>query len=81
MMKRYSSLCAIALAGCLLLTGCSRDPNQRKQEYLESGNRYFENKQFPEAVIEYRNAIQIDIEMPEVGIVDIGLKIYLLIGI
>src|SRR5271166_5196993 len=54
--------CAVA-AVCLLaalLTGCSRDPNVRKQKYLESGQRYFDKGQYAEAEIQFENAIQVD---------------------
>jgi tetratricopeptide (TPR) repeat protein len=43
-----------------LVAGCSRDPNVRKQKYLESGSKYFERGRYREAAIEYENAIQID---------------------
>jgi len=53
----------LCIAGTLLfafLAGCSRDPNIRKEKYLETGNRYLQNQQYREAAIEYRNALQID---------------------
>jgi cellulose synthase operon protein C len=43
-----------------LLTGCSRDPNVRKQKYLESGDRYFAKEKYREAAIQYSNALQVD---------------------
>ena len=43
-----------------LLTGCSRDPNVRKQKYLESGDRYFVKGKYREAAIQYANAVQVD---------------------
>ena len=43
-----------------LFTGCSRDPNVRKQKYLESGDRYFAQGKYREAAIQYSNAVQID---------------------
>src|SRR6202021_3526727 len=43
-----------------LLTGCSRDPNVRKQKFLESGNRYFDKGKYREAAIQYSNAVQLD---------------------
>jgi len=43
-----------------LLTGCNRDPNVRKQKFLESGNRYRDKGKFREAAIQYANAIQVD---------------------
>ncbi len=59
-MTRTASL---LLAGCLLTaisTGCSRDPNVRKQKYLDSGERYSAEGKYREASIQYLNAIQID---------------------
>ena len=43
-----------------LFTGCSRDPNIRKQKYLESGDRYFDKGQYSEARIQYLNALKLD---------------------
>jgi tetratricopeptide (TPR) repeat protein len=55
---RYAvaALCVLAA----VLTGCSRDPNVRKQKYLESGQRYFDKGQYREAEIQFENAIQVD---------------------
>jgi len=36
------------------------DPNVRKQKYFESGERYFEKGKYREAVIQYRNATDVD---------------------
>src|SRR5579864_6908191 len=44
----------------IVYSGCSRDPNTKKQKYLESGNRYFEKGQYHEASIEFLNAIKVD---------------------
>jgi cellulose synthase operon protein C len=55
-------------AVCLLAaltTGCSRDPNVRKQKYLESGQRYFDKGQYREAEIQFQNAIQVDSRFAE----------------
>src|SRR5271169_7241757 len=55
-------------AMCLLvalLTGCSRDPNIRKQKYLESGQRYFDKGAYREAEIQFQNAIQVDARFAE----------------
>ncbi|MFZ0419603.1 MAG: tetratricopeptide repeat protein, partial [Candidatus Sulfotelmatobacter sp.] len=43
-----------------LFTGCSRDPNVRKQKFLESGDRYLSQGKYREAAIQYSNALQID---------------------
>ena len=44
----------------ILFTGCSRDPNARKQKYFDSGEKYFAEGKYREAVIQYSNAVQID---------------------
>jgi tetratricopeptide (TPR) repeat protein len=44
----------------VLLTGCTRDPNVRKQKFLESGNRYRDQGKLREAAIQYLNAVQVD---------------------
>ena len=50
----------IALTAVVVIAGCSRDPNVRKQKYLESGERYFEKQDYRAASIQFRNAVQID---------------------
>src|SRR5215467_4885281 len=45
---------------CAVLTGCTRDPNLRKQKYFESGEKYFAEGKYREAAIQYSNATQID---------------------
>ncbi len=40
--------------------GCFRDPNVRKEKFLEQGNRDFEQGKYPEALIFYGRALQID---------------------
>src|SRR5215475_9086292 len=61
-MKPSSVLRLLVLIGCLaaLITGCSRDPNVRKQKYFESGQRYYEEGKYREAIIQFRNATQVD---------------------
>ncbi len=58
----------------VLLSGiaCTRDPAVRKQKFLQSGNRYYAEKRFDEAVIQYRNAIQVDAHFAE-GYFRLGL--------
>jgi len=48
-----------ALLACVL-TGCTRDPNARKQKYFDSGEKYFTQGKYREAAIQYSNALQID---------------------
>jgi tetratricopeptide (TPR) repeat protein len=39
---------------------CNRDPNYAKQRALESGNKYFDRKQYKQALIMYRKAVATD---------------------
>src|SRR2546428_13437431 len=61
-MRRFSFFCLVMLLGSLavFLTGCSRDPNVRRQKYFESGQRYFAKGKYREAAIQYSNAVQVD---------------------
>jgi tetratricopeptide (TPR) repeat protein len=49
----------LGAAVALLLVACT-DPQVKKQQYLESGNGYFDKKMYSHAVVEYRNAVAID---------------------
>ncbi len=61
MMRNFGKRFCIFLAlGMALAAGCSRDPNVRKQKAFDSGNKYFDAGKYPEACIEYQNALQID---------------------
>src|ERR1700677_1691260 len=52
---------AIALSLSLAFTaGCNRDPNVRKQKYLESGKRYEASGKNKEAAIQFSNALKVD---------------------
>src|SRR5579862_9762634 len=50
----------LALIIVLALAACTTDPNKRKVAYLNSGEKYAKAAKYQEAVIEFRNAIQID---------------------
>ena len=53
-------LLACSLIATALMSGCSRDPNVRKQKYFDSGEKYFAEGKYGEAAIQYSNAVQID---------------------
>lgn len=53
-------LLLVCLVVSLVSTGCSRDPNVRKQKYFDSGEKYFAQAKYREAAIQYSNAVQID---------------------
>src|SRR4051794_15506090 len=55
----------VILIAVSLLAGCHRDPNVRKQKYLESGKRYSAQSKYKEAAIQFSNAIKIDKNFPD----------------
>jgi len=61
-MRSYVYLRSILVLGlsAAILTGCARDPNVRKQKYFESGQRYYAEGKYREAVIQFLNATQVD---------------------
>jgi len=61
-MSRDSTFTDLSVLLLLLLSfsGCSRDPNLRKQKYLESGERFFARSDYKGAAIQFGNAVQID---------------------
>ncbi len=50
----------LLVMGWLLTTACQADPSVRKQRYLDSGNQSFAEGKYQHAIIEYRNAVDID---------------------
>ncbi len=54
------TLCSFAVVILLLAiaTACNRDAEGTKARYIASGDRYSAAGQYPEAVLEYRNAVQ-----------------------
>ena len=44
----------------LALSGCGKDPEVAKREFLRSGQQYVAAGKYKEAVIEFRNAVQQD---------------------
>jgi len=57
----FAALLAVTLfLSFALLPGCHRDPNVRKQKYMESGQRYSAQGKDKEAIIQYSNALKID---------------------
>ena len=68
----------VALLFALSLTGCAKDPEVAKREFVRSGDGYVEQKKFREAIVEYKNAIQQD---PQFGEARLKLaKVYLELG-
>jgi Flp pilus assembly protein TadD len=53
------ALC-FAVQICLVTAGCLRDPNVRKQKFIQEADRYFAREKYPEALLTYGRAAQID---------------------
>jgi tetratricopeptide (TPR) repeat protein len=55
----------LVLVALVLAASCARDPQAAKRAYLESGDAYFSAGRYPEAVVEYKNAVQQDAQFGE----------------
>ncbi|MGI8733633.1 MAG: tetratricopeptide repeat protein [Pyrinomonadaceae bacterium] len=56
---KYVTLLSFVLASALALSGCA-NPEKAKAEHLSKGEAYLKESKFQEAVLEFRNAVQID---------------------
>ena len=65
MMTRRPLLIASALLATLAVAGCKSDPQATARKHVEKGNQQLAKQQFPEAIIEYRSAIQADPRLGE----------------
>src|SRR5262252_2596154 len=61
--------------GLVAPVGCSRSPEAKKARHLERGDRYFAQKQYEDAVIEYQRAIRIDAKDTR-AMTRVGLSLY-----
>lgn len=59
MMKRLQ-LCLLLILLLPLVLSCSESPEARKAKHLERGDNYFAEQKYKEAIIEYKNVIQIE---------------------
>ena len=57
---RPAIVSAFIIVPLVLLFGCARDPNQRKQAYLRHGQSDIRSGKYKDAVIEFRSALEID---------------------
>ena len=54
----------VALALALAVAGCAKQ-GASKETYLATGNKYVADQKYPEAIIEFRNAVQKDAKYGE----------------
>ena len=64
-MMRRLSIVMMAMLATAALTACSKDPQAQAKEALEKGNQHLSQSKFPEAIIEYRRAVQADPRLGE----------------
>jgi tetratricopeptide (TPR) repeat protein len=64
--QRSALLFVVTLQLCFLLAGCFRDPAARKQRFVADGDRYAAQEKFPEALLTYGRALQIDPQAADV---------------
>ena len=50
----------LMVAAVSLLLSCQGDPLVKRDEFHQSGERYVEEELYPEAVIQFRNALRLD---------------------
>ena len=55
----------LVLVASVLAVSCARDPEAAKRAYLESGDAYFAAGRYPEAAVEYKNAVRQDSQFGE----------------
>src|SRR5262249_50230351 len=67
MTVRIGRTCLVvaALVAATLTGACSSDPETTKQRHLTRGREYFAQEKYAEAIIELRNAVQIDARFGE----------------
>src|SRR5688500_14692590 len=63
-MRRLTRLATIVCV-LFLSAACSSDPEQQKLEYVASGDAYVAQKQYAEAILQYRNAVALDASFGE----------------
>jgi tetratricopeptide (TPR) repeat protein len=58
--SRQAKLYMVLLLCVATLLGCSSNPELRKQKYFDSASRYYSQEKYPEAIVQYANALRID---------------------
>src|SRR5215510_8936419 len=61
MIRRIAGWTLLLVVSLLTVAGCSRSPEAQKTRYLERGDKYFARKDYLEAIIEYQNALRIEL--------------------
>ncbi len=59
------TLTAAFLLCVLSLIACAQSPEAKKAKHLERGLAYYEKAMYPEAVVEFKNVVQLDPKDPD----------------
>lgn len=59
LMKRVSLLSIFFIISIVILTGCSKSPEEKRKDYISSAQKYLDQGKYAEAAIQYQNALQI----------------------
>ena len=54
------ALAALGVLSTLVFLACAQDPVVKKQQHFDRGSRHLEQGKYNEAVIELKNALQLD---------------------
>ncbi len=54
----FGPILLVLFAG--VLAGCNQDPIQRRNSYFENGKKYYQEKKYDDAAIEFKNAVKAD---------------------
>ncbi len=57
--------CLFVVVAAVSVASCKSDPKVAAREHLEDGNRQLAQQQYPEAILEYRRAVQADPRLGE----------------
>ena len=57
--------CLLIIVAAVSVASCKSDPKVAAREHLEDGNRQLAQQQYPEAILEYRRAVQADPRLGE----------------
>jgi len=58
-MKKVALLLVLIFISMVVLAGCSKSPQEKRQDYLSSAQKYLDKEKYAEAAIQYQNALQI----------------------
>jgi tetratricopeptide (TPR) repeat protein len=62
MSRRLPSVIAVAVLAAFTAVACARTPEARKAAHLQRGEKYYQQGKYNEAIIEYRNVLNLDAE-------------------